>query len=288
MSIEQAKARFSRDPFAAFLGMNLVDIAHERAVVALPYQTLHANAAGPLNGGASASLLNVAGKVAAWTGIDLDQQPYLACVDMSVQYLSAAMEEDVIAEANVLRRGRDVFFLDVALRSPDGRPICQGLLSYRSPDYTGHTPRLLSQHVGHPDIPYIETRDHTWLMQGYVAKLAMTCQHYSPGRVQIHMPGTGALMDARGQLHDGALASAIDVGGTAAAWSLVPDRQGARGSTIGLQVSYTQAAAEAVVADAHVQQRSEELFFSTVYATTVTSGQLVAVGLVSYRLVEPR
>jgi uncharacterized protein (TIGR00369 family) len=288
MSIEQAKARFSCDPFAQFLGMNLVDITHERAVVALPYQPQHANAAGPLNGGASASLLNVAGKVAAWTGIDLDQQPYLACVDMSVQYLSAAIEEDVIAEANVLRRGRDVFFLDVALRSSDGRPICQGLLSYRSPDYTGHTPRLLSRPVPHPEIPCSASQNGTWLMQGYVEKLAMTCQHYSPGRVQIYMPSIRALMDARGQLHDGALASAIDVGGTAAAWSLVLDRQGARGSTIGLQISYTQAAAEAVVADAHVQQRSEELFFSTVYATTVTSGQLVAVGLVSYRLVEPR
>jgi uncharacterized protein (TIGR00369 family) len=288
MSIEQAEARFSRDPFAQFLRMNLVDIAHERAVVTLPYQPQHANAAGPLNGGASASLLNVAGKVAAWTGIDLDQQPYLACVDMSVQYLSAAIEEDVIAEANVLRRGRDVFFLGVALRSPDGRPICQGLLSYRSPDYAGHRPRLLSRPATHPDLLHSDTQKGTWLMQGYVEKLAMTCQHYSPGRVQIHMPGIEALMDARGQLHDGALASAIDVGGTAAAWSLVPDRQGARGSTIGLQISYTQAAAEAVVADAHVQQRSEELFLSTVYATTVTSGQLLAVGLVSYRLVEPR
>jgi uncharacterized protein (TIGR00369 family) len=288
MSIEQAEARFSRDPFAKFLGMNLVDIAHERAVVTLPYQPQHANAVGPLNGGASASLLNVAGKVAAWTGIDLDQEPYLACVDMSVQYLSAAIEEDVIAEANVLRRGRDLFFLDVALRSPDGRPICQGLLSYRSPDYTGHTPRLLSRPAPHPDILHSDTQNGTWLMQGYVEKLAMTCQHYSPGRVQIHMPGIEALMDARGQLHDGALASAIDVGGTAAAWSLVPDRQGARGSTIGLQISYTQATAEAVVADAHIQQRSEELFLSTVYATTVTSGQLLAVGLVSYRLVEPR
>jgi acyl-coenzyme A thioesterase PaaI-like protein len=102
------------------------------------------------------------------------------------------------------------------------------------------------------------------------------------------MPGIEALMDARGQLHDGALASVIDVGGTAAAWSLVPDRKGARGSTIGLQIVYTQTAAEAVVADAHVQQRSEEMFFSTVHATTVSTGQLVAMGLVSYRLVEPR
>lgn len=288
MSVEQAEARFARDPFAKFLGMHLIDVAHEHAVVALPYQPQHANAVGPLNGGASASLLNVAGKVAAWTGIDLDQEPYLACVDMTVQYLSAAIEEDVMAEARVLRRGRDLFFLDVALRSPDGRPICQGLLSYRSPDYTGHAPRLVSRHVRHAEIRRIVTPDDTWLIQGYVEKLAITCQHYGPGRVQMHMPATEALMDTRGQLHDGALASVIDVCGTAASWSLVPRREGARGSTIGMQISYTQAAAEAVVVDAHVQQRAEEIFFSTVYATTVTSGQLLAMGQVSYRLVEPR
>jgi uncharacterized protein (TIGR00369 family) len=104
----------------------------------------------------------------------------------------------------------------------------------------------------------------------------------------MHIPGIEVLMDARGELHDGALASLIDVCGTAAAWSLVPNREGARGSTTGMHISYTQAAAEGVVADAHVQQRSEEFFFSTVSATTVTSGQLVAMGQVSYRLVEPR
>lgn len=288
MSIKQAEARFSRDPFAKFLGMQLVDIAHERAIVTLPYQPEHANAIGPLNGGASASLLNVAGKIAAWTGIDFDQDPYLACVGMTIQYLSAAIEEEVIAEAQVLRRGRDLFFLDVPLRSTDGRPICQGLISYRAPDYTGHTPRLLSRHVHHPEVARVVRPEDAWLIHGYVEKLAMTCQHYSPGRVQMYMPGHETLLDARGQLHDGALVSVIDLCGTAAAWSLVPNREGARGSTIGMQISYTQGASEAVVADAHVQQRSEEIFFSTVYATAVTSGQLVAMGQVTCRLVESR
>jgi len=287
MSIEQAKARFARDPFAAFLGMKLEDIAHERAVIALPYQPEHANPVGPLNGGASASLLNVAGKVAAWTGIDLDQSPYLACVDMTVQYLSAAIEEDVIAEAKVLRRGRDLFFLDVDLRSPDGRPICRGLLSYRSPDYRDHTPRVLSHYTGHPAMAH-QASEARWLIRGYVAKLAITCQHQSLGRIRMHLPDAASLLDARGHLHDGALASVIDVAGTAAAWSHVPHREGARGSTIGMQISYAQETDEAVVADALVQQRAEELFFSTVYVTTVTSGQLVAMGQVSYRLVEPR
>jgi acyl-coenzyme A thioesterase PaaI-like protein len=94
-------------------------------------------------------------------------------------------------------------------------------------------------------------------------------------------------VDERGQLHAGALASIVDIAAVAASWSLVPRREGARGATIGMQVSYPSGAATAVVADAHVQQRSEELLFSTVHVTTAASGQLVAMGQVSYRLLEP-
>ena len=94
-------------------------------------------------------------------------------------------------------------------------------------------------------------------------------------------------VDERGRLHAGALASIVDIAAVTASWSLVQRRPGARGSTIGMQVSYPSAAAAAVVADAHVQQRSEELLFSTVHVTTAASGQLVAMGQVSYRLLEP-
>jgi acyl-coenzyme A thioesterase PaaI-like protein len=67
MSIAQAQARLARVPFATWLGMSLVEAAPGRAVLALPFQPAHANAAGPLNGGASASLLLMAGMVAAWS-----------------------------------------------------------------------------------------------------------------------------------------------------------------------------------------------------------------------------
>jgi len=105
--------------------------------------------------------------------------------------------------------------------------------------------------------------------------------------VRVHMPCAPVHLDERGHLHAGALASIVDIAAVAASWSLVPRREGARGSTIGLQVSYPGAAAEAVVADAHVQQRSEELLFSTVHVTTAASSQLVAMGQVTYRLLEP-
>lgn len=288
MSIDQAKARFSRVTFAECLGITITEIAEERAILRLPYHQEHLNAVGVLNGGASASLLNMAGTLAAWTGIDLDTEPHLGCVDLSMQYLAAAREEDVIAEARVVRRGRDLFFLNVALRTPSGNTICQGLMIYRSPDYANHLPRLRSQPQGLPAPTSMTPPDDLWLFMGYVQKLTITPLHHSPGRVRLHMPCTPMHMNERGQVHEGALASIMDVAGVSATWSLVPNRQGCRGSTVGMQISYTGATNEPVVADAHVQQRSEELFFTSVYVTTVTTGQLVAMGQVSYRLLEPR
>jgi uncharacterized protein (TIGR00369 family) len=253
----------------------------------LPYRPEHLNVIGVLNGGASASLVTMAGTLAAWTGADLDADPQLSCVDLSVQYLAPAGEEDVVAEARVLRRGRGLVFLDVALRSQAGKPICQGLLSYQTSDYAGQTPRLRAQHVPLPSpTPLTPPAAHR-LFRGYVRKLDITPLHQSPGRVRLHMPCTARHVDERGQLHAGALASLVDIAAVTASWSLVPRREGARGSTIGMQVSYPSGAAAAVVADAHVQQRSEELLFSTVHVTTAVSGQLVALGQVSYRLLEP-
>jgi hypothetical protein len=55
-----------------------------------------------------------------------------------------------------------------------------------------------------------------------------------------------------------------------------------------MHVSFTSTTRGAVVADAHVLQRSEELFFSTVHVTDATTGQLVVLGEVTYRLLEPR
>ena len=288
MSVAQAQARFARVPFAAFLGMTLVDVAHARAVLALPFQPAHANAAGPLNGGASASLLLMAGTVAAWTDIDFDTEPHPSSVDMSIHYLSAAREEDVLAEAQVVQRGRDLFFLAVTLRTPAGRPICQGVMMYRAPNYAGQAPRLYAKPVLLPIPIPLTPPDNPRVIRGYVQKLHMILQHQSPGRVRLYMPCTAMHTDERGQMHAGALASITDLAGTAAAWSLVPRRPGVRGATVGLHVSYTGATTDPVVADAHVQQRSEELFFSTVHVTSARTGDLVALGEVTYRLLEPR
>jgi acyl-coenzyme A thioesterase PaaI-like protein len=164
-------------------------------------------------------LLNMAGTFAAWTGIDLAAEPHLGCVDMSVRYLAAAADGQVVAEAQVLHRGRDLFFLDLAARDRDGKSVCQGLMTYRAPDYAGRSPRLWvsdqSLSAPTPTTPPGEP----WLFRGYVQKLHISPVHQIPGRVRLHMPCTAVHMDEREQMHAGALASIVDIAGTAAAWS---------------------------------------------------------------------
>ena len=287
MSVEHARARFARVPFAERLGITVEEVGPDHAVVVLPHHADHMNAIGVLNGGASASLVTLAGTLAAWSGIDLDAEPHLSCVDLSMQYLAAAADGDVVAEARVLRRGREVIFLDVAVGSRAGAPICRGTLTYQVADYTGHTPRQRAEYRLLSPSPPLAAPDALRLFRGYVATLGIAPVHESPGRVRLRMPCTPQHVDERGHLHAGALASIVDIAAVSASWSLVGRRPGARGSTIGMQVSFPTLAADDVVADAHVQQRSEALLFNTVHVTTATSGQLVAMGQVSYRLVEP-
>jgi uncharacterized protein (TIGR00369 family) len=127
--VENARARFARVAFAQRLGVTIAEFAHDRAVLVLPYRPEHMNAGGVLNGGASASLVSMAGTLAAWAGVDLASKTDVRCVDLAVQYPEAGRDEDVVAEARVLRRGRDLVFLDVMARSLAGVPICHGVLT---------------------------------------------------------------------------------------------------------------------------------------------------------------
>lgn len=286
MSVALARERFEQIQFAQFLGAVIKELEHERAVVRLPFQPENANPNGPLHGGATASLLNLTGALAVWTGVDLAGASLLRTVDLSLQYVAAAMREDVTAEAKVLQRGRDIFFLDVTAWGASQQLISKGLMIYRAPQYTEpmrlHAPSPLLEHPPAQATPLFEQNQ-----SGFTHKLRMTTTYRQDGRVRLRMPCPQEHRDEAGNLHEGALAALLDTAGTYAAWSLVHP-QGARGATIAMQLSYTGVSAADVMADAQVQQRSEELFFSLVQIRAVSTGQLVAMGNVSCRLLEAR
>ena len=287
MSVDEAMARFERMAFAQFLGVRVVQVSHERTVLRLPFQEDHANQGGVLHGGATASLIHMAGTLAAWTGLDLQAEPLVNTVDLSIQYLAAALREEITAEAMVLRRGRDIFFLDVTVHGAAQQLISQGLMIYRAPQYTAPM-RLYSRPAPPttarvPDSPPVLGLNN----QDFTHKLQITIISHSPGSVCLAMPYLPAHGDERGNIHPGAIAALLDTAGTHASWSMV-QRQGTRGATVGIQLSYPDVSQADVIAEAHIERRSEEMFFSLVQVRAVSTGQFVAMGNVSYRLLEGR
>ena len=287
MSVAQAMARFEHMAFAQFLRVRVAQVNHERAVLRLPFQEDNANQGGVLHGGATASLIHMAGTLAAWTGLDLQADPLVNTVDLSVQYLAAALREEITAEAMVLRRGRDIFFLDVTVRGAAQQLISKGLMVYRVPQYT--VPMRLYSRPAPPATAPTQDSPPVLLLnnQDFTYKLRITTVSHSPGSVRLAMPYRHAHSDEQGNMHPGAVAALLDTAGTYASWSMV-QRQGTRGATVGMQLSYPDISQADVVAEAHVERRSEEMFFSLVQVRAVSTGHLVAMGNVSYRLLEGR
>jgi uncharacterized protein (TIGR00369 family) len=287
MSVEEAMTRFDCMAFAQFLQVHVVQVSHERAVLRLPFQEDNANQGGVLHGGATASLIHMAGTLAAWTGIDLQAEPLINTVDLSIQYLAAALREEITAEAQVLRRGRDIFFLEVTVRGAAQQLISKGLMVYRAPQYTA-LPRLYSRLAPPATAPVQNSPPVLGLTrQDFTHKLQITILSHSPGSVRLGMPYCPAHRDEQGNMHPGAVAALLDTAGTHASWSMV-QRQGTRGATVGMQLSYPDVSPTDVVAEAHVERRSEEMFFCYVQVRAVATGHLVAMGNVSYRLLEGR
>jgi len=287
MGVEEARARFEHMAFAQFLGVCVAEVSHEHAVLCLPFQEDHANQGGVLHGGATASLIHMAGTLAAWTGIDLQAVPLVNTVELSIQYLAAALREEITAEAALLRRGRDIFFLDVTVRGAKHQLISEGLMVYRAPHYT--VPMRLYSRPAPPATaptqnspPVLKSNN-----QGLIHKLQMTTLSHSPGSVRLAMPCYPSHGDEQGNMHAGALAALLDTAGTYASWSLV-QQEGARGATVGMHLSYPDMCHTDVVAEAHVEQRSEEMFFNLVQVRAASTGHLVAMGNVSCRLLEGR
>ena len=117
-------------PFVGHVGIRLVSIEAGRAVLQLPFQESVVTIGNVVHGGAVASLIDTAAMVAAWSDADVPENLRGTTVSLSVSYLAPAAGEDLQAEARVLRRGRNLAFVDVEVLAASGT-VAKGLVTYK-------------------------------------------------------------------------------------------------------------------------------------------------------------
>jgi uncharacterized protein (TIGR00369 family) len=287
-TLDALAALFSGMPYVRTLGAEVAEMARDHVRVALPYHDENANRNGTLHGGVIASLIDLAGSLAAWTGSSRGAHVATSTVDLAIHYLAAAIRCAVFAEARVLRRGREIVFTEVALRSEAEKPIARGLLACRALPPAGEaqarSPGLDPQLRELADARLVSAR---WSGSPFTARLGVSSARLDDARVVALLRDQPGVADADGRVHEGALAALVDCAGGAAAWSTDGgfDPRG-RAATIGMHLSYDRSTSgEDVLALADAPWRSGEIFVVPVTLCGRSSGRSLGSASVTYRIV---
>ena len=118
-------------PFVGHLGMRLTAMQPDAATLTLPFAESLATLGTIVHGGAIASLIDTTAMVAAWSGAEALPNMRGTTVGLTVSYLAAANGEDLQATARVLRRGRNLVYLDVEVSGASGTLVAKGLVTYK-------------------------------------------------------------------------------------------------------------------------------------------------------------
>jgi uncharacterized protein (TIGR00369 family) len=284
-------ARCERAPYNARLGIRVESVEVDGARLRVPYKDENSNPGRALHGGVAASTIDIAGALAAMSGVKPSPDLETGTLDLSVNYLAAAIGEDIVATAEVLRRGKEIIYSTVDVRNDAGKRIATGLATYRAFDLGAQPVARERQRAA---TPAAHAAGSAELIRGarmfvsvpFIASLGTEVEHAHDGQAILRMPFKTDNADHDDAVHEGALAALIDTTGALASWSVVGLNFAWKASTVGIHVNYHAAAQrEAVIAHAHTLRRNNEIFLNSVTVSGCASGKIIATGSVTYRIV---
>lgn len=119
-------------PFQKLLGIEVVDVSPDHAVIRMPFRQELVGGGNAFHGGAISSLLDLTGALAAWSNHDPEKGMKAATVSLTVNYLSAALGQDIVATGKAVKRGKELTFCEVLIQEEaTGKIIANGTMIYR-------------------------------------------------------------------------------------------------------------------------------------------------------------
>lgn len=276
-------------PYHASLGIRVDDVAADRVRLRIPYADANSNPGRALHGGVYASAIDVAGALAARAGVEGANSLDGRTLDLAVCYLAAAIGEDIVAVARVLRRGKELAYVAVEVLNDAGKALASGLVTHRlAPPGPADRELATDPAEGAPSDGDAPSLARALVAVPFIAGRGMRITHMRDGRARVEMPWKPDNADDRGGVHEGAIAALLDTAGAMASWSLVGLDFRLKASTVGIHVSFhADTGEDGLVAQARTLRRANESFQSAVTVSGATSGRTIATGSVTYRIVVP-
>jgi uncharacterized protein (TIGR00369 family) len=128
---ELVEAFLPNSPHTVELGIRLVSIGTDEAVLEMPFKPELTTIGEMVHGGAIASLIDVAAMAAAWASDETPENPTGSTVALSLNFAAPASGVDLRAHGRVARRGSRLSFCEVTVTDPGGTVVAHGIATYR-------------------------------------------------------------------------------------------------------------------------------------------------------------
>jgi len=115
-------------PFAKLMGMRLVDLDLDRAVIKIEIRDDLRQPSGVLHGGVTATLIDTAMAFAVRTRIP--KETATATIDLTVHYLRPHVEGAATCSAKIVRAGKRIFTVSADVVNDEGKLIATGISTY--------------------------------------------------------------------------------------------------------------------------------------------------------------
>ncbi len=271
-----------QSPYAASLGVRLTALNDESAAFLLPFNEVNANPGGALHGGVYASLSSIGGHTLARASLGEASGPWHT-IGFQINYLAAAINEDVIGEAKLLRRGKELCFVEVTTCTGDGKPTGHATLAMRG--RMGMAPAQMVKSPLDHGLAEVGPMGKMLKSANFIAARGLNVEHMANSTARISMPEITANADLNGGHHEGAVLALLDTAGAMAAWAETGmGNYKASTAAIQAQLHRPQPKGE-LVSYARMVNRDSEIFWSHVDVAERASGDLIAQGTVLYRIV---
>ena len=115
-------------PFAKLIGMKLVDLTIDEAVISIEMRDDLRQPSGVLHGGVTATLIDTAMAFAVRTRIPMTEAT--ATIDLTIHYLRPHLTGTFTCTSRVVRAGKRIFTVSADVHGENGKLIATGLSTY--------------------------------------------------------------------------------------------------------------------------------------------------------------
>jgi len=120
-----------KTPYIAGLGLVFDRYEPDDVVTRLPFRADLTNDGKVYHGGVVAAVIDTTGAAAAWSNHDFDKGTRASTVSMTVQYVGAAKQSDLLCHARTVKRGRELIFTEITASDGDGAVVAHAVQTYR-------------------------------------------------------------------------------------------------------------------------------------------------------------